>query len=63
MIYTSRELIHSLSKLQDDFIVVKLDGKEYVIESIGHQKIHGDRDNMNCLCINVRNGGEGNIKR
>ena len=63
MIYTSRELVRILSRLDDDFIIVKLGNKEYVIDSIGYNKIHGDKDNMKSLCINIRDGGEGNIKQ
>lgn len=55
--------MRELKKYEDDFIIAKLEGKEYVIDSIGHNKIYGDRDNMHCICLNVRDGGQGNIKR
>lgn len=65
MIRTSRTLASELARLQDDFLIVKYGDIELVIETIGRAKIHGDRDNdnMTCLCLIVRDGGQGCIKR
>jgi len=61
-------LRRALSDIGDDFIIGKYiddDGKEIelVIDSIGHHKVHCDTENMTCLCLNLRNGGQGCIKR
>ena len=49
-------------KLGDDFIRVKVNGIEYVIDSITHEKTHTD-SNLTHLCLLCRDGGSGNIKR
>lgn len=46
----------------DDFITVKFFDKEYVIESIGRTKTHFDTCTTH-LCLNIRDCGEGNLKR
>lgn len=46
----------------DDFITVKVNGIEYVIDSITHEKTHTD-SNLTHLCLLCRDGGSGNIKR
>lgn len=62
MISTSRELARDLLKAGDDFITVKLKDKEYVIDSIGHTKSYFDSCATH-LCLNIRDGGDGNIRR
>lgn len=62
MIRTSGELVKELAKLGDDAIIIKLDEVEFVIDSIGHSRIYSDR-NRTCLCLNIRDGGQGCIKR
>lgn len=59
-----RELKRILDKGNDDFITVKIldDNKEYVIESIGHEKNYTDSP-LTHLCLICRDGGQGNIKR
>lgn len=68
MIRTSRGLKQALEKLEDDFVIctyVDENGKEveFVIDSVGHHKIHGDKDNMVCNCLYLRDGGQGCIKK
>ena len=62
IISTSGMLIRELKKVGDDFITVKLGEKEYVIESIGREKSHFNTYSAH-LCLNIRDGGDGNIKR
>lgn len=47
----------------DDFITVRLGEEEYVIDSIGHTKTHGNIDDTSHLCLNVRDGGSGFVRR
>lgn len=54
-------LIRELRK-EDDFITVRLSGKEYVIESIGRVFTCGDRPSSH-RCLEIRDGGDGNILR
>lgn len=64
IISTSGALINALGNLDDDFITVKIKGtdREYVIESIGHEKNYTDSP-LTHLCLICRDGGQGNIKR
>ena len=62
IISTSGSLIRELKKLGDDFITVKVNGIEYVVDSITHEKTHTD-SNLTHLCLLCRDGGSGNIKR
>lgn len=64
IISTAHSLIRELSRLEDDFITVKIAGsdKEYIIDSITHEKTHCDQ-NITHLCLLCRDGGQGNIKR
>ena len=62
MIRTSGELLKELARLGDDAIIIKLDEMEFVIDSIGHSIVYGDM-NMTCLCLNIRDGGQGCVKR
>ena len=62
MIRTSGMLMRELGMYPDDFITVRL-GEEYVIDSIGHTKTHGNIDDISHLCLNVRDGGSGFIRR
>lgn len=55
-------LIRELSRLDDDFITVTVDGKEYVIEGIKHIPRCGDSPTVH-LSLMCRFGGEGNLKR
>ena len=62
IISTSGALIRALQKLGDDFITVKVNNKEYVIETIGHEKNYTDAP-FTHLCLVCRDGGQENIKR
>lgn len=55
-------LVRELGMYPDDFITVRL-GEEYVIDSIGHTKTHGNIDDTSHLCLNVRDGGSGFVRR
>ncbi|MBC5688082.1 hypothetical protein H8S37_03925 [Mediterraneibacter sp. NSJ-55] len=61
MIVTSRQMIKELSLIKDDFILAELEGKEYVIDCIGHSL--ADSDCASHIVLRLRNGGEGYIKR
>lgn len=62
MVRTSRQLAAELLRQEDDFITVKLKEKEYVIEDIRRVPTHTDVLTTH-LCLNIRDGGEGNILR
>lgn len=64
IISTSGALIDALGNLDDDFITVKIKetDREYVIESVGHEKNYTDSP-LTHLCLICRDGGQGNIKR
>ena len=36
---------------------------ELIIDNIGRSKIYGDHENMSCWCLNLRDGGQGFVKR
>lgn len=55
-------LIRELERIEDDFITVVLNEKEYVIENIIHVKNYTDSPSSH-LALKIRDGGEGNIKR
>ena len=61
-ISTSGSLIRELSKLGDDFITVKIENKEYIIDNICHEKNFTDSP-LTHLCLVCRDGGQGEIKR
>lgn len=61
-ISTSSSLIRELQKLGDDFITVTIENREYVIESIIHQKNYTDSP-LTHLSLKCRDGGQGEIKR
>lgn len=62
-IATTTALIRELRKLEDDFITVKVNGEEYVIESVIREKTHSDNGNETHLCLLCRDGGQGCVKR
>ena len=60
MICTSGALLRALSNKEDDFIIVKDENdKEYIIDSISRTK----EGLLSRLCLNIRDGGTGNIRR
>lgn len=68
MVSTTGALERELRKVDDDFVICKYidkDGIEHelVIDSIGTHKVHGDRNNQVCCCLNLRDGGNGCIKK
>ncbi|WP_147419564.1 hypothetical protein [Mediterraneibacter gnavus] len=63
MIRTSGMLMRELGMYPDDFVTVRLGEEEYVIDSIGHTKTHGNIDDTSHLCLNVRDGGSGFVRR
>lgn len=60
MICTLGALLRALSNKEDDFIIVKDENdREYIIDSIGRTK----EGLLSRLCLNIRDGGTGNIRR
>lgn len=55
-------LARELLKEEDDFLTVRLDGKEYIIESVGRvsECVDGPTSHR---CLDIRACGEGHIKR
>lgn len=63
MISTSHSLAKALLSKPDGFIVVTIGGVEYVISNIQRQTTHANiDDSVSYWAINVRDGGQGNIK-
>lgn len=62
MIFTSRELIQTLEKMEDNFITIQIDDDEYVIDSIAHRSNFTDMPDSH-ICLIGRYGGNGNLKR
>lgn len=62
MITTSGMLARELYKDEDDFLTVMLEGREYIIESVSRMSDFVDGPTSH-RCINIRDGGEGYIKR
>lgn len=62
LITTSGMLIRELHKDEDSFLTVMLEGREYIIESITRVPDFVDRPTSH-RCINIRDGGEGYIRR
>ena len=60
MICTLGALLRALSNKEDDFIIVKDENdREYIIDSIGRTK----EGLLSRICLNIRDGGTGNIRR
>ena len=62
MIFTSRELIQTLEKMEDNFVTIQIDDDEYVIDSVTHRSNFTDTPNSH-ICLIGRYGGDGNLKR
>lgn len=62
MITTSGMLARELLKDEDDFLTVILDGREYIIDSVGRVSDFVDSPTSH-KCLHIRYGGEGYIKR
>lgn len=68
MINTS-ELEERLKNINDEIgnqlltVKIKNQEKEYVIDSVTREKTYFDDGNIYHICLNVRDGGEGCIKR
>ncbi len=58
MITTSGMLARELHKDDDSFLTVMLEGREYIIESIGRVPDFVDAPTSH-KCLNIRDGGEG----
>lgn len=55
-------LAREMLKDEDDFVTVMLDGREYIIDSIGRVSDFVDSPTSH-KCLHIRYGGEGYIKR
>lgn len=62
MITTSGMLARELLKEEDDFLTVRLDGREYIIESVSMVSDFVDGPTSH-KCLNIRDGGAGYIRR
>lgn len=63
-ITTSHLLAKELLDREDGFITVTIGEEEYVIENIHRIHTHANVDDTIChWTLNVRDGGQGNIKR
>ena len=62
MITTSGMLARELLKEEDDFVTVLLNGREYIIESIGRVFDYVDSPTSH-KCLEIKECGEGYIKR
>lgn len=64
LITTSDMLTRELKKYEDMFVLAKIAGtdKEYIIDSVGFGVTHFDTKQPH-LYLNLRDGGNGNIKR
>lgn len=61
---TSHILARELLVKPDNFITATLNNKEYIIESIQRAPTHVDCDSIDThWTLNLRDGGQGNIKR
>lgn len=58
----NRELISTLSHMGDDFILVEVNGVEYVIDSVYRKPNYTDSP-CSHICIRCRDGGDGEVKR
>lgn len=61
------ELANQLKNVGNMLLTVKIQGdaseKEYVIDSVTREKSYFDDDHIMHICLNVRDGGDGCIKR
>lgn len=55
-------ILQELCKFEDNYITVKLEGKEYVIDSISHAQDYNEAPSSH-ICLNIRDGGDGYIRR
>lgn len=55
-------LARELHKDDDSFLTVMLDGREYIIESVGRVSDFVDGP-ISHRCLNIRDCGEGHVKR
>lgn len=62
MITTSGMLARELLKCEDDFITVRLSGREYIIEKISRVPDYADVPTTH-RCLDIRDGGQGHIRR
>lgn len=63
MIATSGQLVRQLSSMEDNFVLVECNGREYVIDCVGHSKTYGDQELTSHLILKTRDGGDGYIRR
>lgn len=64
MISTSHSLAKALLSKPDGFVIVTIGGMEYVISDIQRQATHTNvDDSITYWKINVKDGGQGFIKR
>lgn len=62
MIFSKSMLVRELNRMQDGFITVEVEGKEYVIDAIIHKPNYSDSPSSH-LCLRCRDGGDGELKR
>lgn len=62
MIISSGELVRELKRIEDNFITVEVDNREYVIDMISHKPNCAD-SLCTHLVLKCKDGGNGEIKR
>lgn len=64
LINTTHELARELINKPDGFVTATIGDEEYVINNIQRTKTHANiDDSVTHWTLNLRNGGNGNIKR
>ena len=62
MITTARQLKKELEKIDDDFVTVMIEDREYMIECISHVANYAEFPSAH-LCLKCKDCGDGYIKR
>lgn len=61
-IRNSRELIKTLKQMEENFITVEADGREYIIDKVTRKPNYSNSLSTH-ICLVCRDGGQGEVKR
>lgn len=61
-IRNSRELIKTLKQMEENFITVEADGREYIIDKVSRKSNYSNSLSTH-ICLMCRDGGQGEVKR